>query len=80
MNVGRTIETAVARVPDRIALVVGDQQISYGELEQWVRRVATALTARGVEQGQRVALLDNGSVLSVATILALPASAPRRHR
>jgi acyl-CoA synthetase (AMP-forming)/AMP-acid ligase II len=32
--------------------------------------VATALTARGVEQGQRVALLDNGSVLSVATILA----------
>jgi acyl-CoA synthetase (AMP-forming)/AMP-acid ligase II len=70
MNVGRTIETAVARVPDRIALVVGDQQISYRELEQWVRRVATVLTARGVEQGQRVALRDNGSVLSVATILA----------
>ena len=70
MNVGRTIDPAVARVPERIALVVGDQQISYRELEQWVRRVAAALTARGVGRGQRVALLDNGSVLSVATILA----------
>ena len=70
MNVGRTIDTAVARVPDRIALVVGDQQISYQELEQWVRRVAAALAARGVGRGQRVALLDSGSVLAVATILA----------
>ena len=70
MNVGRAIDPAVEQVPERTALVVGDRQCSYRDLEQWVRRVAAALTARGVGPGARVALVDNGSILSVATILA----------
>lgn len=70
MNVGRAIDPAVERVPERTALIVGDRQCSYGELERWVRRVATALATRGVGRGTRVALVDNGSILSVATILA----------
>jgi acyl-CoA synthetase (AMP-forming)/AMP-acid ligase II len=70
MNVGQAIDRALERVPDRTALIVGDRQCSYRDLEQWVRRVAAALTARGVGPGARVALVDNGSVLSVATILA----------
>jgi acyl-CoA synthetase (AMP-forming)/AMP-acid ligase II len=70
MNIGRAIDPAVAHVPGRTALIVGDRRCSYGDLEQWVRRVASALTARGVGPGARVALVDNGSVLSVATILA----------
>jgi acyl-CoA synthetase (AMP-forming)/AMP-acid ligase II len=70
MNVGQTIDPAVASVPDRTALIVDDRQCTYGELDQWVRRVAAALTARGAGPGARVALVDNGSVLSVATILA----------
>jgi long-chain acyl-CoA synthetase len=70
MNVGQAIDRARERVPDRTALVVGDRRCSYRDLEQWVRRVAAALTARGVGPGARVALVDNGSVLSVATILA----------
>ncbi|HET6949715.1 MAG TPA: fatty acid--CoA ligase family protein [Acidimicrobiales bacterium] len=70
MNVGRTIDPAVQRVPDRVALVVGDRRCTYRELERWVGRIATALAAGGVGAGDRVALVDNGSVLSVATILA----------
>lgn len=70
MNVGQAIDRALERVPDRTALIVGDRRCSYRDLEQWVRRVAAALTARGVGPGSRVALVDNGSVLSVATILA----------
>ena len=69
MNVGHAIDPAVERVPERTALVVGDRRCSYGELERWVRRVAAALAARGVGPGTRVALVDNGSILSVATIL-----------
>ena len=57
-------------MPERIALIVGDRRCSYRDLEQWVRRVAAALTARGVGPGDRVALVDNGSILSAATILA----------
>jgi acyl-CoA synthetase (AMP-forming)/AMP-acid ligase II len=70
MTVGQAIEPAVDRVPGRTALVVGDRRWSYGELEQWVRGVAAALTARKIGPGTRVALVDNASVLSVATILA----------
>ena len=69
MNIGQAIDPAVAEVPERTALIAGDRQCSYRDLEQWVRRVAAALTARGVGPGARVALVDNGSILSVATIL-----------
>ncbi len=70
MNVGRVLSPAVALVPQRTALVAGDRRCSYGNLDRWVHRVAAALTARGVGPGARVALVDTGSVLSVATILA----------
>jgi acyl-CoA synthetase (AMP-forming)/AMP-acid ligase II len=70
MNVGRAHDPAAALVPQRTALVAGDRRCSYGDLDRWVRRVAAALTARGVGPGSRVALVDTGSVLSVATILA----------
>jgi len=70
VNVGHAIEVPVERVQERTALVVGDHRWSYGELETWVQRVAATLRARGVGPGDRVALVDNASVLSVATILA----------
>jgi long-chain acyl-CoA synthetase len=70
MNVGRAIDPAAEQVPDRTALIVGDRHCSYRDLARSVRGVAAALTARGVGPGDRVALVDDGSVLSVATILA----------
>jgi acyl-CoA synthetase (AMP-forming)/AMP-acid ligase II len=70
MNVGQTLDPAVASVPDRTALIVDERQCTYAELDRWVRSAAAALTARGAGPGARVALVDNGSVLSVATILA----------
>src|SRR4051794_37109034 len=70
MNVGHIIDPAVEQVPERTALVAGDRQWTYRDLDQWVRRVAATLRARGVRPDDRVALVDNASVLSVATILA----------
>jgi long-chain acyl-CoA synthetase len=70
MNVGRVADPALDRVPGRTSLVVGDRPCSYRDLESRVRQVAAALAARGVGPGDRVALVDNASVLSVATILA----------
>jgi long-chain acyl-CoA synthetase len=70
VNVGHALDGAVDLVPGRVALVVGDDRYSYAELERWVRRVAATLTARGAGPGDRVALVDNASVLSVATLLA----------
>src|SRR5262245_18239324 len=70
MHLGRVLDPALAHVPDRVALVVDDRPCTFAELDQAVRRVAATLAARGVGPGARVALVDNGSVLSVATMLA----------
>jgi acyl-CoA synthetase (AMP-forming)/AMP-acid ligase II len=70
-NAGHATDPAVAAVPDRTALVVaGDRSWTYAELEQQVRSVAAALADRGVGPGDRVALVDNAGVSSLATILA----------
>lgn len=44
------------RAPGRIAIVFGDQRITYGELDARADRVARALRKRGVKPGQFVGL------------------------
>ncbi|OGA11461.1 MAG: hypothetical protein A3D95_06325 [Betaproteobacteria bacterium RIFCSPHIGHO2_12_FULL_69_13] len=48
---------ALARHGDRIALVCGDESVSYAELAARVARAGAALTALGVRPGERVLLL-----------------------
>ena len=70
VNAGHAIASAVERIPERVALIVGHDECTYAGLEARVHQVAASLRARGVGPGDRVALLDNASLLSVATILA----------
>jgi acyl-CoA synthetase (AMP-forming)/AMP-acid ligase II len=69
VNVGHALDAVTATVPDRVALVVDDQATTYGELEVLTRQAAAALAGAGVGPGDRVALVNLGSALSVATIL-----------
>jgi long-chain acyl-CoA synthetase len=68
VNVGHTTDNAVRLVPDRVALVVGDDEYTYCELESRVRQSSATLAAAGVGTGDVVALVNLGSALSVATI------------
>ncbi len=68
MNVGHATDASLEAVPDRVALVVDGTPTTYRELESIIVRVTAALAAAGVRPGDRVALVDLGSVLSVATI------------
>jgi long-chain acyl-CoA synthetase len=70
VNVGHLIDGARDAVPDRVALVVDGTTVTYRELDELVERTASALAAAGVGPGDRVALVDLASSLSVATILA----------
>ncbi len=70
MNTGTILDAAATGDPDRTALIIDRRFISYRELAAAVRRCAATLSARGVAPGQRVAVVDNGSVLSIATVLA----------
>lgn len=52
---------AARRDPEAIAIVSGDDAVSYGELDRWADGIAASLRALGVERGDRVAIvLPNG--------------------
>jgi acyl-CoA synthetase (AMP-forming)/AMP-acid ligase II len=69
MNIGTVIDGAAAGDPQRAALVVNDRTVSYGELAVAVDRCATTLAAKGLQRS-RVAVVDLGSQLSIAVVLA----------
>jgi long-chain acyl-CoA synthetase len=55
-----TLFNSAKAAPQSTAILFRDERISYAELEQRVRRLASAMRALGVRRGNRVAiLLDN---------------------
>ena len=56
MNVGEIVEESAKTSPDRIAVIFGDESITYAELDQTVNRVANGLIELGVKPGDRVAI------------------------
>jgi acyl-CoA synthetase (AMP-forming)/AMP-acid ligase II len=69
-NVGIIIDAAEDGAPARVALIIEGRSITYGELAAAVRLCAVRLAAGGVQAGDRVAVVDGGSLLSIATVLA----------
>jgi long-chain acyl-CoA synthetase len=65
-----SLEAAAASDPTRTALIVDGCSVSYGDLAATVRQCAAALAARGVAAGDRVAVVDGGSRLSIAALFA----------
>jgi acyl-CoA synthetase (AMP-forming)/AMP-acid ligase II len=70
MHTGTILDAAATGDPARAALIIDGRDISYGELAATVLQCAAGLTAHGVEPGQRVAVVDGGSLLSIATLIA----------
>ena len=68
MNIGTIIDATVAGDPGRAALIVDERVISYGELGVAVEQCAARLADSGLA-GERVAVIDVGSLLSIATML-----------
>lgn len=69
-TVDALLREAVAKAPERTALVLGDERISYAELDRRVTAVAANLTARGFAPGDRIALLLGNGIEFVEMVLA----------
>ncbi|WAC93966.1 class I adenylate-forming enzyme family protein [Mycobacterium sp. Aquia_213] len=69
MNTGTIHDAAASGDPARPALIVDGRTVSYGELATAVRQSATSLAAHGVTPGQRIPVVDGGSLLSIAALL-----------
>ena len=57
MNLKQILEITTSEVPQKTALVLGSQRITYRELEEASNRVANALMRLGLEKGDHVAIL-----------------------
>jgi len=58
----QTLEQAVRRWPDNVAIIDKGVRLTYAQLDEQVDRFATALAALGVEAGQQVCLLLPNSI------------------
>ncbi|MFI8930770.1 amino acid adenylation domain-containing protein [Streptomyces sp. NPDC053474] len=73
----RPFEEQAARHPDRVALLTGDDTVTYGELDARAERFADRLTALGAGPERPVALhLRRSTELVVALLAVLKCGAP----
>jgi acyl-CoA synthetase (AMP-forming)/AMP-acid ligase II len=71
LNMADLFEHAVDAFPERVALICGDRQLTYAELEDEANRLAHHLAARGAGPGDHVGLYARNSVAAVETLLAV---------
>ena len=57
VNLGVVLAGSAEGRAEKVALRLGERALTYGELDRAARGVATALRERGVEPGDRVALM-----------------------
>ncbi|WP_054032241.1 class I adenylate-forming enzyme family protein [Desulfatitalea tepidiphila] len=57
MLVHEILEYTAARLPDKTALIEGDQEMSFGHVLSQVTNLSTRLSEMGIDRGDRVALL-----------------------
>ena len=61
MNIKQALEDTACAIPDKEAIVLGVQRITYGELDAASNRVANALLKKGMKKGTHVAILMSHS-------------------
>ena len=64
------LERSADRTPDKVGLICDSQRLTYAEIEARANRLAHALTAHGLERGDRVGLYLPNSVELVIGIFA----------
>jgi acyl-CoA synthetase (AMP-forming)/AMP-acid ligase II len=70
LNIGAYLTRAAEQVPDRLAVACGESRATYGEEEFRVNALALALKSLGVQQGDRVAILQWNCRQFLETMLA----------
>ncbi|MFC9219276.1 AMP-binding protein [Streptomyces hygroscopicus] len=70
-TLGDLLHRTAQRYPDKLAVVAGERRATYAEFDEAVNRCANSLAARGLEKGDRLALISHNSlefaVLAFAT-------------
>lgn len=71
LNVADLLEHAVDAVPDRTAVICGDQQVTFRELDERANRLAHHLAAHGVGPGDHVGVYSRNSIQALESMFAI---------
>ena len=86
LTIGEMVERTARRLPDKVAVVLGDRRVRYAELVDASRRLAIGFVRAGIGRGDRVVMQLPNTIDFVLTYLALnwigavPVMALRAHR
>ncbi|HUH68299.1 MAG TPA: acyl-CoA synthetase [Mycobacterium sp.] len=71
LNIADLAEHAVDAVPDRVALICGDEQLTYAQLEEKANRLAHYLIDQGVKKYDKVGLYCRNRIEIVVAMLGI---------
>jgi acyl-CoA synthetase (AMP-forming)/AMP-acid ligase II len=71
LNIADLAEHAIDAVPDRVALICGDEQITYAQLEDKANRLAHYLIDQGVKRDDKVGLYCRNRIEIVIAMLGI---------
>ncbi|MDT5225779.1 MAG: 3-oxocholest-4-en-26-oate---CoA ligase [Mycobacterium sp.] len=71
LNIADLAEHAIDAVPDRVALISGDEQLTYAQLEEKANRLAHYLIAQGVRKDDKVGLYCRNRIEIVIAMLGI---------
>ena len=71
LNIADLAEHAIDAVPDRVALICGDEQLTYGQLEEKANRFAHYLLDQGVKKDDKVGLYCRNRIEIVIAMLGV---------
>jgi len=65
------LENSAKRLPDKVALICGDQRLTYQQINNFSNQLALSLTEMGVQRRDRVAIFLDSSVESVVALFGI---------
>ncbi|MBX8685862.1 AMP-binding protein [Mycobacterium sp. 20091114027_K0903767] len=71
LNIADLAEHAIDAVPDRVALICGDEQLTYAQLEEQANRLAHYLISQGVKKDDKVGLYCRNRIEIVIGMLGI---------
>jgi len=71
LNIADLAEHAIDAVPDRVALISGDEQLTYAQLEEKANRLAHYLIDHGVQKDDKVGLYCRNRIEIVIAMLGI---------
>ncbi|AKN16027.1 acyl-CoA synthetase [Mycobacterium haemophilum] len=71
LNIADLAEHAIDAVPDRVALICGDEQLTYAQLEEKANRFAHYLIGQGVKKDDKVGLYCRNRIEIVIAMLGI---------